>query len=117
MGSTSSAKTGEQAIPWCSSPAGRCRPTMMLGTSLKALVECSRSMTGTDFRPELSKVRVPALVIHGDRDVSAAIDLTGRPTAKMIPGAVLKVYDGAPHGLFLMHMARLTDDILGFVRA
>jgi pimeloyl-ACP methyl ester carboxylesterase len=91
--------------------------SMMLGTSLKALVECSRSMTGTDFRPELSKVRVPTLVIHGDKDVSAAIDLTGRPTAKMIPGAVLKVYDGAPHGLFLTHMARLTEDILGFARA
>jgi pimeloyl-ACP methyl ester carboxylesterase len=66
---------------------------------------------------DYQKVPVPTLVIHGDGDVSAAIDLTGRPTARMIPGAVLKVYDGAPHGLFLTHMARLTEDILGFARA
>jgi len=64
---------------------------MMLGTSLKALVECSRSMTSTDFRSELRKIQVPTLVIHGDKDVSAAIDLTGGPTARMIPGAELKV--------------------------
>ena len=90
---------------------------LMLGTSMKALVECNRSQTSTDFRTELPKIRVPSLVIHGDQDVSAPIDLTGRPTAKMIPGAQLKVYEGAPHGLFLTHMTRLTDDILAFARS
>jgi len=90
--------------------------TLMLGTSLKAVVECSRSMSSTDFRPELPKIAVPALVIHGDKDVSAPLDLTGRPTAQMIPGAQLKIYEGAPHGLFLTHMQRLTDDLIAFAR-
>ena len=86
----------------------------MLGTSMKAVIECSRSMNSTDFRAELPKIRVPALVIHGDKDVSAPIDLTGRPTAKLIPGAELKVYEGGPHGLFVTHMARLTEDVRTF---
>jgi non-heme chloroperoxidase len=90
---------------------------LMLRTSLKALVECHRSQTSTDFRAELPKISVPALVVHGDTDVSAPIDLTGRPTAAMIPGAQLKVYDGGPHGLFLTHMERLTSDIQEFTSA
>src|SRR5262249_35816213 len=88
--------------------------TLMLGTSMKALVECNRSMASTDFRAELPKISVPTLLIHGDKDVSAPIDVTGKPTANLIPGAHLKIYEGAPHGLFLTHMDRLTADILEF---
>jgi non-heme chloroperoxidase len=87
---------------------------MMLGTSLKALLECNRSLASTDFRIELPKIAVPTLVIHGDKDASAPLDLTGRPTAAMIGGAQLKVYEGGPHGLFVTHMERLTTDIAQF---
>jgi non-heme chloroperoxidase len=89
---------------------------MMLDTSLKALVECNRTFTSTDFRAELPKVALPALVIHGDADVSAPLDLTGRPTAKLLPNARLTVYEGAPHGLFVTHRDRLTADLLAFAR-
>jgi non-heme chloroperoxidase len=87
---------------------------LMLTTSLKAAVECNRSSTSTDFRAELPKIRLPALVIHGDIDASAPLALTGRPTAALIPGAELKVYEGAPHGLFVTHKERLTADLLAF---
>ena len=90
---------------------------LMLGTSLKAVIECNRSMASTDFRRELPNIQVPARLIHGDKDVSAPLDLTGRPTAALIPGAELTVYPGAPHGLFLTHMERLTNDIAAFARA
>jgi non-heme chloroperoxidase len=87
---------------------------LMLTTSLKAAVECNRSSTSTDFRAELPKIRLPTLVIHGDIDASAPLALTGRPTAALIPGAELKVYEGAPHGLFVTHKERLTADLLAF---
>jgi len=90
---------------------------MMLRTSMKALVECNRSMTSTDFRAELPRITVPTLLIHGDRDVSAPLELTGRPTARLIPGARLEVYEGAPHGLFLTHMERLTRDLVTFAKS
>ncbi len=90
--------------------------SMMLGASMKAIIECHRSMTSTDFRSELRKIDIPTLVIHGDRDVSAPLELTGRPTATLIPGAELRVYEGAPHGLFLTHMTRLADDIRSFAK-
>ena len=91
--------------------------TLMLGNSMKAVIECHRAMASTDFRSELPKISVPTLLIHGDKDASAPIELTGRPTAKLIPGSRLIVYEGAPHGLFLTHMARLSGDLLAFARS
>ena len=90
--------------------------SLMLGHSLHALIACTRSMTRTDFRAELGRVDVPALVIHGTQDASAPIEVTGRPTAALIPGARLTVYDGAPHGLFVTHRDRLTADLAAFAR-
>ena len=90
---------------------------LMLGHSLKALVDCTRSMATTDFRAELPRIRVPALLVHGTRDASAPIEVTGRPTAALIPGARLDVYEGAPHGLFVTHRERLTADLRAFAGA
>lgn len=88
---------------------------LMLTTPLRVAVECSRVMTSTDFRDELRRIAVPTLVIHGDKDASAPIDLTGRPTAALIPNAQFKLYEGAPHGLFVTHKDRLNADLVSFV--
>jgi non-heme chloroperoxidase len=90
---------------------------LTLGTPLKAVVECNRSFTSTDFRAELPKIHVPTLLIHGDKDVGAPLELTGRPTANLIRGSRLTVYEGAPHGLFVTHMERLVSDIRAFARS
>lgn len=88
---------------------------MMLNTWLPAAIECNRALIGTDLRPALAKIDRPTLVIHGTRDASAPIEITGRPTAAGISGANLTVYEGAPHGLFATHHDRVRDDILAFV--
>jgi pimeloyl-ACP methyl ester carboxylesterase len=90
---------------------------MCLQTSLQAILECNRIDVETDFRPELPHVHVPTLVIHGDADVSAPLDLTGRKTAKLIPGSQLKVYEGAPHGLMFTHTDRLNAGLLAFIKS
>ena len=89
---------------------------MCLQTSLQALIECQRTTTMTDFRPELPKIQVPALVVHGDQDVSEPLERTGRRTAQMIPGAKLIVYEGGPHGLILTHADRVNEDLAGFMK-
>jgi non-heme chloroperoxidase len=90
---------------------------MCLQTSLQALFECNRIDVETDFRPELPRIQVPTLVIHGDADVSAPLDLMGRRTAKLIPGSQLKVYEHGPHGLMFTHTERLNADLLAFIRS
>ncbi len=89
---------------------------MALRTSAKALLECNRALTTADFRAELRSVTVPTLVVHGEHDATCPLDLTGRTTAGLVPGARLTVYAGAPHGLFLTHMARLNADLLAFLK-
>ena len=76
-----------------------------------------RMYVGTDLRPDLAKIDRPVLILHGDKDASAPLEITGRRTALGIPGAVLKVYTGAPHGLFVSHMNQVNRDVLAFVNS
>jgi non-heme chloroperoxidase len=88
----------------------------LLRCPLNSMLELYEAFTTTDFSVDLRKIRVPTLIIHGDNDVSAPIDVTGRPTAAMIAGSRLEVYEGAAHGLPITHMERLNRDLVGFAR-
>lgn len=90
---------------------------LMLTTPLPVALETNRRVTATDFRKELPGISVPTLIIQGDNDASAPIELTGRAAAALIPKAELRVYEGAPHGLFLTHKDRLNADLAGFITA
>jgi non-heme chloroperoxidase len=89
--------------------------TLMLQMHIPTAIACSRAVGETDLRPDLVKINRPVLILHGDRDVSAPLEITGRRTVAGIQGATLKVYPGAPHGLFLTHMAQVNQDLLEFV--
>lgn len=80
------------------------------------MLACSRLMVEADFRDELRQTNVPTLVIHGDRDRSAPIEVTGIPSAQLIPDCRFLIYKGAPHGLLYTHMDQLHADMLQFVR-
>jgi non-heme chloroperoxidase len=88
----------------------------LLQTSVPIALACARSMVMEDFRAEMRRIVVPTLIVHGDRDRSAPVELTGKPSAELIPGCRLLVYEGAPHGLMFTHMAQLHADILRFIR-
>jgi pimeloyl-ACP methyl ester carboxylesterase len=79
----------------------------LLQTSLPITLACSRAMVEADFRAEMKRIEVPTLIVHGDRDRSAPIETTAKPSAALIPGSRLLVYSGAPHGLMFTHMDEL----------
>ena len=85
--------------------------------SLKALIDMNHTITETDLRKDVAQVRIPTLVVHGELDKSAPLDLAGKRTAEMIPGSQLKIYEGAPHGLLLTHQDRLAQDLLAWIEA
>ncbi|MDJ0387831.1 alpha/beta hydrolase [Roseomonas sp. E05] len=89
---------------------------MALRSSLRALLECHRTLAAADFRAEARAIDVPVLLLHGERDMTSPPDLTARPTAALLPKARLEIYEGAPHGLFLTHQARLNADLIAFAR-
>jgi pimeloyl-ACP methyl ester carboxylesterase len=84
--------------------------------NLKVMLDLSRLFTATDFRPQLSTIRVPTLLIHGDIDTSTPLETTAKRTLPLIPGARLVVYENAAHGLPFTHAERLAGDLLAFAR-
>jgi non-heme chloroperoxidase len=91
---------------------------MAMRASGDALVAMIDVYSSADHRPDLFSVRVPCLIIHGDNDVEpTTLERCGRPTAAGIKGSELRVYEGAPHGLFLSHRARLNTDLVEFIRS
>lgn len=89
----------------------------ILATPLEVQVACLRIVWETDVRADLRGIQIPTLVVHGDADASAPIELTGRPTAELLPRARLLVYEGAPHGIYVTEKDRLTRDLLAFAGA
>ncbi|CUI06061.1 alpha/beta hydrolase [Massilia sp. P8910] len=90
---------------------------LALACSHKALHDCHVAVQHADMREELARVALPALIIAGVLDVSAPLELTARPTAALIEGARLAVYDDAAHGMFVTHAARVNADLLEFIGA
>lgn len=89
----------------------------MLSTPLPVAIATFRALIDADVRPDLSKVDRPTLILHGDRDASAPLEITGQRFAAGIRGAQLKVLPGAPHGLFVTHMDRVNRELEEFLRA
>jgi non-heme chloroperoxidase len=89
---------------------------MSMQAGMPAAYDCIKAFSETDFRQDLPKIDVPTLVIHGDDDQIVPFNVGGAKSSRMIPGAVLKVYKGAPHGLFATHKDELNADLLSFAK-
>ncbi|TDN91434.1 alpha/beta hydrolase [Microbacterium sp. BK668] len=71
----------------------------------------------TDFRADIEKIDVPALIVHGTADNILPIDATGRRFAKLLPAATYVEIDGAPHGMLLTHADEVNEALLAFARS
>ncbi len=87
----------------------------MLG-GIKGQLDCIHEFSQVDYTEDLKKIDVPCLIIHGDDDQIVPIDAAGRASAKIVKGSILKVYEGAPHGLTATHQDQVNADLLAFIR-
>ena len=90
---------------------------MILDCPVPVALATNRAVVEVDFRPDLAKIDTPTLVLHGDADASAPLEITGRPTAAHIRNARLEVLPGAPHGLFVTHAEAVNRAIVEFAKA
>lgn len=81
-----------------------------------AALACMDSFGTTDFREDLTKVKVPTLVIHGDADAIVPIEGSGLRTHSAVPHSKLVTINGAPHGLNLTHAQAFNEALLSFLR-
>jgi len=86
--------------------------SMMCG--IKAAYDCVKVFSETDQTDDLRKIDVPTLILHGDDDQIVPIDDSARLSVRLVKGAVLKVYRGAPHGMCSTHKDQVNADLLDF---
>ncbi|MDH6231186.1 non-heme chloroperoxidase [Mesorhizobium soli] len=75
-----------------------------------------KAFSETDMTEDLKKIDVPTLVMHGDDDQIVPFADAGALSAKIVKGAELKVYKGAPHGMCTTLKDEISEDLLAFIR-
>ena len=90
------------------------RQSMMGGA--KAHYDGIVAFSQTDFTPDLKKISVPVLVMHGDDDQIVPYADSAPFSAKLLKNATLKTYEGFPHGMPTTQAATINADLLAFIR-
>jgi non-heme chloroperoxidase len=88
----------------------------MMG-GLKGEYDCIKQFSETDHTEDLKKFDVPTLILHGDDDQIVPIHASALKSAKLVKGAILKVYPGAPHGMPSTLKDMINRDLLDFCEA
>jgi non-heme chloroperoxidase len=78
---------------------------------------CIKAFSETDLTEDLKKIDVPTLILHGDDDQIVPIGASAMLSSKLVKGATLKVYKGAPHGMCTTHKDEVNADLLSFFQA
>ncbi len=81
----------------------------------KGAFDCIQAFSETDHTEDLKKFDVPTLILHGDDDQIVPIGASALLSSKIVRGATLKIYPGAPHGLCSTHKDRINADLLAFL--
>jgi non-heme chloroperoxidase len=84
---------------------------------LKGAYDCIKAFSETDLTMDLEAIDVPTLIIHGDDDQIVPIVASAMKSSKIVKGAQLKVYKGAPHGLTSTMKDQFHGDLLTFLRS
>jgi Predicted hydrolases or acyltransferases (alpha/beta hydrolase superfamily) len=85
---------------------------IVLTAEEQAAVE--RSLANFDLRPDLPSITAPTLVISGRADGLNRPE-AGEELARLVPGAVFRIYEESGHMLTAEEPDRLVTDIMAFV--
>jgi len=88
----------------------------MLG-GIKGQYDCVHEFSEVDYTEDLKTIDKPTLVIHGDDDQIVPIKASAEKTARIVKGAELKVFPGAPHGLAQTEADKFNAEVLAFIKA
>ena len=72
----------------------------------------------TDLTEDLKRFGIPTLIAHGDDDQIVPIAAAANKSSKLVKGATLRVYPGAPHGLSMVAACKdeFNADLMAFAR-
>jgi non-heme chloroperoxidase len=77
---------------------------------------CIKAFSETDCTEDLKKFDIPTLILHGDDDQIVPIGASAMLSSKIVKGAQLKIYPGAPHGMCSTLKDEVNADLLAFLK-
>jgi non-heme chloroperoxidase len=77
---------------------------------------CIKAFSETDLTEDLKRFDVPTLVLHGDDDQIVPFADSGALSSKIVKGAKLVVYPGAPHGMCTTLKDKINAELLAFIK-
>jgi non-heme chloroperoxidase len=83
----------------------------------KAVYDCVKAFSETDFTEDLKKFDVPTLILHGDDDQIVPIVAAAPLSHKIVKGSTLKVIPGAPHGMCSTLKDQINVELLAFAQS
>jgi non-heme chloroperoxidase len=78
---------------------------------------CIKAFSETDQFEDLLKFDIPTLIIQGTDDQIVPYTLASLRQHEIIKGSILKLYDGAPHGLITTLKDQINEDLFAFCKA
>ena len=82
-----------------------------------AVYDCIKAFSETDQTEDLKKFDVPTLILHGDDDQIVPFADAALLSSKIVKGATLKIYKGAPHGMPSTLKDQINADLLEFFKS
>lgn len=82
----------------------------------KAVYDCIKDFSETDFTDDLRSIHIPVLVLHGDADQIVPFAVSGAKTPNILPNATLKVYPGGSHAIHHLNIDEVNKDLLDFIQ-
>ncbi|MBW8324462.1 MAG: alpha/beta hydrolase [Prolixibacteraceae bacterium] len=84
-----------------------------LSASSHATAECLVALRDTDLRPDLEKIQIPTLILHGKNDKICSFDLAEQMKAG-IKGSHLVTFEKSGHSLFLEETHKFNTELIKF---
>ncbi|GIG25915.1 alpha/beta fold hydrolase [Cellulomonas denverensis] len=88
-----------------------------MAAGLHNAYECVKAFSETDFTEDLRALDVPILIAHGDDDQIVPIHDAAQKAIELVAHGTLKVYPGAPHGVYGAYRTAFDADLLEFIRS
>jgi non-heme chloroperoxidase len=83
----------------------------------KAVIDCIKAFSETDFTEDLKRIDVPTLILHGDDDQIVPIGASAMRSSTLVIGSTLKVYPGLSHGMCSTNKDQINTDLLAFIQS
>lgn len=86
-----------------------------ISASSYATAQCLIALRDTDLRPDLAKITIPTLIIHGKKDKICSFDLAEQMKAG-IKNSHIVAFENSGHSMFLEEMDKFNSELIKFAK-